>query len=343
VPCFNILYADRDGHIEYLFNGTVPRRASGDLRYWAGVVPGDKSDTLWHDYLTYAELPKSVDPPSGYVQNTNDPPWNASWPSALDPDKYPSWIAPRTISFRAERSLRMLYEDPKLTYESFIRYKHSTRAELADRILPDLLEAVAATGTPLAKQAANVLNKWDRHADSESRGAVLFYQWATQFMGPTLGSQTGFAIPYDIKLPLTTPRGLKDPAQAAKQLDTAAAQTIKLYGSLDVPWGQVMRFQYAGADLPGNGGFGNLGIFRVITYGDVHGATRSQTHGETWIAAVEFTKPLKASVLMTYGNSSQPGSPHRTDQLPLLVQKQLRTAWRTRAEVEANLESTDKF
>jgi acyl-homoserine-lactone acylase len=150
-------------------------------------------------------------------------------------------------------------------------------------------------------------------------------------------------VPYDLKLPLTTPRGLKDPALAAKQLDTAAANTLRQYGALDVPWGQVMRFQFAGADLPGNGGFGNLGIFRVITFGAVHGATRSQTHGETWIAAVEFSRPLKAKVLMTYGNSSQNGSPHQTDQLPLLARKELRTAWRTRAEVQANLESVDRF
>jgi acyl-homoserine-lactone acylase len=344
VPCFNIIYGDRDGHIEYLYNGTVPRRKSGDLRFWAGVVPGDTSETLWNDYLTYAELPKSVDPPSGYVHNTNDPPWNSSWPSSLDPDKYPAYIAPRTITFRAERSLRMLYEDPKITYDNFVLYKHSTHAELADRILPDLLKAVDDSGTPLARQAAAVLEKWDRQAEASSRGAVLFYEWATQFMGgPGLGSQAGFAVPYDLKLPLTTPRGLKDPAQAAHQLDVAAANVMKLHGVLDVPWGDVMRFQFAGLDLPGNGGFGNLGIFRVITYGDVHGKTRSQTHGETWISMVEFGKPMKMKVLMTYGNSSQAGSKHQGDQLGLLEKKELRTAWRTRADVMANLESRERF
>lgn len=343
VPCFNILYGDREGHIEYLFNGAVPRRKSGDLRFWAGVVPGDTSETLWTDYLKYDELPKSVDPASGYVHNTNDPPWNSSWPNAIDPEKYPAWIAPRTISFRAEKSLRMLYEDPKMTYENFLLYKHSTHAELADRILPDLLEATQEFGTPLAKQAAAVLSKWDRQAEADSRGAVLFYEWAVQFMGPALGSQAGFAVPYDLKLPLTTPSGLKDPAKAAQQLDAAATKVVQLYGSLDVPWGNVMRFQYAGLDLPGNGGFGNLGIFRVITFGDVHGKTRSQTHGETWISAVEFSKPLKARVLMTYGNSSQPGSAHQSDQLGYLSRKELRTAWRTRADILANLESRVRF
>ncbi len=344
VPCFNILYGDRDGHIEYLYNGTVPRRPKGDLAYWAGVVPGNTSETLWNDYLTYDELPKAIDPPTGYVQNTNDPPWNAAWPNSLDPAKYPSYIAPAVSSFRAERSPRMLYEDPKITFDKFIEYKHSTHAELADRILPDLLDAAAQYGTPLAQRAAQVLKAWDRQAEAASRGAVLFHAWATRFLGgPTMANQSGFATPYDLKAPLTTPRGLKDPRKAAAQLDEAAQELLKDFGALDVPWGHVMRYQYGGVDLPANGGYGNLGIFRVITFGPLHNKTRSQTHGETWIAAVEFSEPLRAKVLMTYGNSSQPGSPHQTDQLPFLVKKELRTAWLTKAEVQANLATRDQW
>ena len=44
---------------------------------------------------------------------------------------------------------------------------------------------------------------------------------------------------------------------------------------------------------------------------------------------------------MTYGNASQPGSPHVGDQLPLAARGELRPAWRTRAEIEANLETRD--
>ena len=42
--------------------------------------------------------------------------------------------------------------------------------------------------------------------------------------------------------------------------------------------------------------------------------------------------------LVAYGNASRAGSPHRTDQLPLFARKQFKPVWRTRAEVEANLE-----
>jgi len=294
--------------------------------------------------LTYDELPKVIDPAGGYVQNTNDPPWNAAWPNSLDPSKYPPYLAPAVSSFRAERSLRMLYEDSRITFEKFVEYKHSTRAELADRILPDLIDAAAQHGTPLAQRAAEVLKAWDRQAEAASCGAVLFHAWATRFLGgPTMANQSGFAVPYDLKSPLTTPRGLKDPVKAAGQLDAAAQEMLKDFGALDVPWGQVMRYKLAGVDLPANGGFGNLGIFRVITFGPLQEKTRSQTHGETWISAVEFGEPMRAKVLMTYGNSSQPGSPHQTDQLPFLVKKELRTAWLTKAAVEANAAGRDRF
>jgi acyl-homoserine-lactone acylase len=44
-------------------------------------------------------------------------------------------------------------------------------------------------------------------------------------------------------------------------------------------------------------------------------------------------------VLTTYGNATQSGSPHNGDQLALLSRKEMRPAWRTRAEIEAHLEA----
>ena len=65
---------------------------------------------------------------------------------------------------------------------------------------------------------------------------------------------------------------------------------------------------------------------------------RIPVHGETWVSLVEFSTPIKAKGLMSYGNASQPGSPHRSDQLQHLSDKTFRTLWTTRAEVEQHLE-----
>ena len=73
IPMFNIMYADRKGHIYYLFGGNIPVRPAGDYN-WAGIVPGDTSKTLWTKTHAYEDLPRVVDPPAGWLQNSNDPP-----------------------------------------------------------------------------------------------------------------------------------------------------------------------------------------------------------------------------------------------------------------------------
>jgi acyl-homoserine-lactone acylase len=180
-------------------------------------------------------------------------------------------------------------------------------------------------------------------------------------MGATMANQSGFAVPYSLSDPMHTPGGLKDPAKAAQQLDAAAAETIKDFGALDVPWGNVMRFQINnqsngvttntrsapidGVNLPGNGGYGNTGVFRVVTFGPLDPATKTRTpvHGDGYVAAIEFSTPIHASMSLSYGNSSQPNSPFHTNQLPLMEDKKMREALLTRKAVEANLSSKETF
>ena len=326
VPTFNITYADKDGHVMYLFNGTLPKRKSGDLAYWAGVVPGDTSETLWTDYHSYGELPKMIDPPSGWVQNTNDPPWTSTLP-VMDATKYPPYVSARELTMRTLSSLRMLSKDEKLSFGKMVAYKHSTHLEMADRMLDDLL---AAAPDSVAKK---VLAAWDRKADNASPGAILFETLMRGF-------RPVFTVPADPKDPLKTPMGLKNTAAGVEALAKAAVEVEKNFGKLDVAYGDVNRFKFRGADFPGNGADGALGAFRVIRFGP----NRAPVHGDTFVALVEWLKTgPHAQVLVSYGNSSQPGTKHDVDQLPLLSQKKLREAWRTRRDVEKHLESKDVF
>ncbi|MFT4248118.1 MAG: penicillin acylase family protein [Pseudomonas sp.] len=80
VPMFNIVYGDRAGNILYLHNGILPKHDGGDLAFWRSPVAGDTSATPWDAVHSYEELPKVLNPSSGFVQNTNDPPWLVTWP-----------------------------------------------------------------------------------------------------------------------------------------------------------------------------------------------------------------------------------------------------------------------
>ncbi|MDB5459146.1 MAG: penicilin amidase [Caulobacteraceae bacterium] len=198
-------------------------------------------------------------------------------------------------------------------------------------------------GTDLAKQAAAVLARWDRTTQAGSRGALLFLDWLDRPGAASGYLPQGWARPYDLAHPLITPSGLADPKAAAAALDAAAKAMLAAHGALDAPWGQSMRIKLGDQDLPANGGPGRLGIFDVLDFEPPKDGTRTANFGGTFVALVSFDGPSKAKVLLSYGNASQPGSPHISDQAPLLSHQQLRDAWRTRADVEANLEGRDGF
>lgn len=336
-PVFNVLYADTDGHIMYLYGGLVPKRTQGDWNYWQGIIPGNTSTNLWNETLTYNELPRVVDPPSGWLQNSNDPPWSSTFPNVLKPEDYPVYLSDKGMSFRSQRSVRMLTEDSSISFEELIEYKHSTRLEMADRIVDELISAARKRGSDLAKQAADVLENWDRRVDTNSRGAVLFGAWVPRVQNEL------FARQWDKNNPLTTPAGLADPAAAVAALEEAAESVINDFDSLNVSWGEIHRLRYGIKDYPANGGPDWLGTFRVLFFVQDQDAKFRSTFGDSYVSVVEFSDPIKAKALLSYGNASQPGSIHKGDQLELFSRKELRPVWRTKAEVEANLEKKKSF
>ena len=345
VPTFNITYADRDGHIDYAFNGIAPRRSEGDINFWSGLVPGDTSRYLWTDTHPFEDLPRVTDPVGGFVQNANDPPWVASWPVTLKPDDFPKYLAPRTPeSLRAQSAVQMMAENDKLTLERFKDLKLSTHALMADRVLPDLIPSALKDKDPEVQAAARLLAAWDRSFTADVRAGLLFEEWAKLFAGPTFAGQAGYAIPWSQDRPTSTPYGIKDNAAAVEQLRTAIANTKKKYGAVDRRFGDASRFILDGVDVPGNGGFGNLGAFRVITWSDPDAkGIRTPTHGETWVAMIEFSTPVKAYGLMSYGNSRQPGTTHYSDQLGMLSRDEFRELWLRREQVEAHVSERTAF
>jgi acyl-homoserine lactone acylase PvdQ len=339
VPTFNISYADRDGNIEYVFNGIAPKRASGDVAFWRGLVPGDSSEYLWTDVHAYEELPRVTNPRAGFVQNTNDPPWFPSWPTEVNPDDYPPYLAPLTVeSMRAQNSLTMMAEHSNLTLEKMMELKLSTRSLLADRTLPDLLAAAKADRGADMQAAVALLGAWDHVYSAGNRAGLLFEEWAKLFAGPSFTGVANYKVPFDPENATTTPTGIADPAAAVKMLREAIVTTKKKYGALDRVFGEVSRFKLGDVDVPGDGHVGGLGPFRVLTWGPLDASgKRYPQHGETWIGMIEFSTPVRAYGLMSYGNSRQKGTAHRSDQLELLSKHQFRELWLQRAQVEAHV------
>ncbi|MBV9999833.1 MAG: penicillin acylase family protein [Verrucomicrobia bacterium] len=364
MPFFNVIYADREGHIMYLFGGRQPRRSGGTYAEFAGILPGTSSKNLWTETLRWDELPRTVDPPGGFVQNSNDPPWFATFPQTIRTKDYPGYIAPDDMYFRPQHGATFLLSRPKFTPAEIIAGKMSTTMIMAQRVVPDLITAARASGDPTAAAAAAVLQRWDRNSNADSRGALLFQQWYRLYVadpnspkddrwGP---SYPAFRQPFAPGSPLTTPRGLKDPARAVPFLVQAAKQLQAQYGRLDAAWGDANRILLATHDpafqktitltnSPGNGSDEPFGALRKVYFYPLQGSNQAFAYGgETYIQIVEFTPDgAKASAVLNYGNASRPGSPHITDQVRFFETRSLRPVYRTRAEVVMHARQREAF
>lgn len=333
LPMFTVIYADRDGHIMHLFNGRVPVPPPG-VAEWGCTMPGNVSATIWTETHTYRDLPRVVDPASGWVQNANDPPYTTTFPRALHPDDYPPYMSPRgPMSLRAQRSARAIMEHDKLSLEDLVKLKYATDVELATRVLDELIRAARLEGRPRVCAAADVLAAWDRKADPDSRGAVLFVLWAQ-----TMDPDQLFAIPWDEGDPLSTPRGLADPSIAVATLEQVAETVESTYGALDVAWGQVFQLRSSRVTLPAVGA-DKVGVFPELWFLPTKDGHFAAVGGDCYTAAVEFSTPVRAMVLTVYGNASQSDSDVGDEQLKLFARKQLRPAWLTRTEIMDHLAS----
>ena len=335
LPMFTVMYADREGHIMHLFNGQVPVRSQGNFEDWSEVQPGDTAATLWTEMHSYEDLPRVVDPVSGWLQNANDPPWMTTFPPAISADDYPAYMAPSgPMALRAQRSAEMLLQDDAIAFSELIEYKHSTRMMLADRLLDDLLPAAQQQGNGLAQQAVSVLSQWDRQTNADSQGAVLFVRWAE-----AMGFADLFAQPWDADQPLSTPDGLADPDRAVAVLEEVAAEVQATYGSLDIAWGEVFRLQSEQVDLPANGADEPLGVFRSVWFMPTDNNQFAAYGGDSYVAAIEFSNPVRAMASMSYSNATQTHAvPGVTDQaLQPFSEQSMRPVLRSRSEIEAHL------
>jgi acyl-homoserine-lactone acylase len=337
LPLFNVVYSDKEDNILYHFCGHIPKK-NGDWQKWRTIVSASSSEELWDGYYTASELPGYTNPESGWIQNSNDPPYTSTIPPALNPDDYASHIAPNFMGFRPQRSARLIMDASDLTLEDFITLKHDTKSELALRIKDDLENLKEMTSDSLTLLALNVLTEWDGSFNSSSKGAMLFMNLMSQ-----IGISGNFETPWSFEDPINTPDGLKNTEYILEVLKNVARGQLDQVGILSPQFGDYFRFKMGEIEYPGNGGPGGLGIFRTIFYAPGEEGKFYPFFGDGYVCAIEFGKNVRAKGLLSYGNATQSGSPHIGDQLKLLSEKKLRDVWYTREQQESNLEMIEKL
>ena len=104
----------------------------------------------------------------------------------------------------------------------------------------------------------------------------------------------------------------------------------------------VMSFSSRNSSRPGVNS-SSSGIRVIVAFEPGEDGKAQAVHGDSYVAVIEFSDPIRAEALLSYGNATQPGSSHVGDQLGLFVEKKLRPVWRTREDIEAHLKEREVF
>ncbi|MFB3818994.1 MAG: penicillin acylase family protein, partial [Candidatus Methylomirabilales bacterium] len=170
VPAQNVLVADRQGGIAYFCAGRFPRRSAECAG--APLLDGARPEHAWQGYLDWAEHPRCVNPPEGFLVTANNR-IARELPPALAGG---FWEPP----YRATRISALLAGQARATASDMARIQTDVLSLQAAGLLQALVRPLAAD--PLAadaRHAADLLLAWDcvmREADPAPALFHLFYR-----------------------------------------------------------------------------------------------------------------------------------------------------------------------
>ncbi len=342
LPWVNTIAADRSGNALYADASVVPLVNADLFASDCLLIPalltfdGARSRCGWG---SDARVPAGIQAPASapwamrtdFVGNSNDSYWLNN-PRALLKGPAPFGFSPLYGRTGVEQKLRSrigfiqleeaLLSKPKLRVDDVQALLYANRVYAAELVLPEFLPHCLNSGEPSLIRACEVLSTWDRRADVDSRGAVLFREfWNAASMQPDK-----WAVPLDPLDPVHTPRGLAQSALPGL-LSTLRAAVQKMQGlgvPLDAKLGDVQAVTRAGTRFALHGAIGDIdGGYNSLHMGalGVDGYTEVE-YGTSYVQSVTFDDvgPV-AQGLLAYGQSVDPASPYYKDQLPMYAAK----------------------
>lgn len=319
----NTVFADNKGTIAYWHGNFMPKR---NPKYdWTLPVDGTIADTEWKGLHALDEIIHLYNPASGWIQNCNSTPFTASGTSSPDKTKYPTYMAPEGENGRAVNAVRLLSNAKNLTIDDVIKIGYDPYLSAFDILLPPLFKAYNdLPQNDLKKeleQPIHLLQLWDKNASASSVATTLAVEWAFKLAAKIPPAKTPEAA--------TNAVGnfhlMAETVEAKDQLNLllqTIAELEKLYGNWNFAWGDVNRYQRTN-DNKFKDGEQSLPVgLGPATWGSLPSfiSRRSDTKkrygvsGNSFVAAVEFGKKLKAKTILTGGESFDPASKHFTDQ-----------------------------
>ena len=322
-PAQNGVYADVDGNIGYVMAARVPIRKKG---HGEVPVPGDTDDHEWSGYIPFDRLPQALNPESGLIVTANA--------RVVGPNYKPYLMDRWEEPYRTARIYDLLHDRHDLRPEDMLKVQTDTYS-YPHVFLADELLAAARTvkpKDPRAQKLIDGLKDWNGIADADSpevsflhtvrRAAIdlllepflgkdtSLYQWrTTTFLQKILTDRPAKWLPaadknYDELLSTAADIAVTKLAEQSKS-EHVEDWAWKRFNSLDMfhPLGSdgLLKRSLSITDKPQAGT-----VYSVRAAAKTHGpAMRFVANPKNWDQSI---------MLITAGESGQPGSSHYSDQ-----------------------------
>jgi acyl-homoserine lactone acylase PvdQ len=336
----NTVFADSENNIAYFHGNFVPRR---DPRFdYSKPVDGSDPATDWQGIHTVDEVVTVLNPPNGWIQNTNATPFTAAGEFSPKREDYPLYMAPDPENFRGLNAVRVLTGIDDLTLDGLIGLAHDPYLPGFEQLIEGLIEAYDADEPdPALAAPIETLRAWDRRSAIDSVALTLAH-----FYGITSVAE-GTAPAGLSRMETVNHYGTNAPPAERLAIFAATVRMLEAdFGGWEIPWGEVNRFQRLSGNIDlafdddkpstavdmGNSDWGALADFgsrRVNGTKKLYGL-----NGNSFAAAVEFGDRLRAKSILVGGQNNDPASPHFTDQVPLYVSHEWKDVAFYREDVE---------
>jgi acyl-homoserine-lactone acylase len=321
----NTTFADADGDIAYFHSNFIPRR---DTSFdWRHPVDGSDPRTDWKGVLSIDESPNVLNPPNGWVFNSNNWPWSAAGPYSPKRSDFPKYVEiSREESPRGRHALMLLPGKKDFTIASLISTAYDSYLPSFGRMIPGLLKSYdnLPASDPLKARLADpitALRGWNYRWAANSVPTSIAVFWGEDLYDRVGGEARRAAMSAETYI--------IDRATDAERLQSLDGARTKLehdFGSWNTPWGEINRFQRitdeifpkfddSAPSIPvpfASSRWGSLASFAARQY---PGTKKWYgTSGNSFVAVIEFGDSVRARAITAGGESGNPASPHFDDE-----------------------------
>ena len=347
----NTIFADAQGNIAYFHSNYIPRR---DTSFnWLEPVDGSNPATDYHGLLSIDETPGLLNPPSGWLYNSNNWPWSAAGPGdSPKRSDYPVYVDRGTEEApRGYHALRVLPEHHHYTMLSLTATMFDSYLPSFAHMMPALIKAydAAPDGDPLKATLARqmtVLRNWDYRFGINSVATSLANFWGENVQQRVAREARAAGM--------SAEDYVADKATPQELLQSLADASTKLtadFGTWQTPWGDINRFQRFNDDIEPrfddakpsipvpftSSRWGSLASFGARAYANTK--KWYGTSGNSFVAVVEFgPDSVRARAVTAGGESGDPKSPHFDDEAERYATGNLRVVYYYPSQLKGHTE-----